>query len=114
MKTYLPSRYINNNYRYSINNYYYTVRTNESCYTQYNTTYCNCYDIYFNNDYLATDAYSCNYNSSTNINASNFTSQWVYRFDIVNVFIISGIIFAFIWLFVFKPISRLFGRWLKV
>lgn len=78
---YLPQDMINSNYRYSVNNYYYTIRTNQNCYTQYNTTYCNCYDVYYNNNYLTTDPYSCNYNSSTNINYQNFSSDWHMRTD---------------------------------
>lgn len=111
---YLPTNFINNNYRYSINNYYYTVRTNKNCYTQYSTTYCDCYDIYFNNNYLSTDSYQCIYNSSTNINVSNFTDNEYYRIDMPQILLMFFIIVVMCYFLAFKPISRLFGRWLKL
>ena len=111
---YLPSEFINSNYRYSINNYYYTVRTNKNCYTQYSTTYCDCYDIYFDNSYLSTLPYSCNFNTTTNINYNNFTDNFYYRQDFDKIMIIFFIIVILAYYLAFKPVSRLLGRWLKI
>jgi len=110
---YVPKNLNNANYRYIINSDYYEVHTNNNCYTQYSTTYCDCYRVYPNYDYSTTYPYSCNYNTSSNIDYSNITSEWVNRVDITNIFIISFLIFGLIFVFVYKPISRLFGRWLK-
>ena len=114
MKTYLPSDAINSSYHYSVSNDYYLVRTNNNCYTQYSATYCDCYYIYPKNDYIRSETQSCNYNSGTWVNSSNFTSDYWYRLDIASVLIIFTIIFLFGIYMPFKIISRLFGRWLKV
>lgn len=114
MKTYLPTEYINENYRYSLNDYYITVRTNKNCYTQYSSTYCDCYSVYYNADYLSTEPYQCQYNTSTNISYSNFTDDFYYRMDIMNILVIFIILFVFIIMFPYKIFSRLFGRWLRI
>ena len=41
-KMYLPSEYINSNYTYNLDSQYIQIRTNQNCYTQYSTTYCDC------------------------------------------------------------------------
>lgn len=114
--TYLPSNYINSNYTYILSSNYYQVRTNNNCYANYNSTYCDCYNIYFNNDYLVSDAYSCNVNSSTTglISYSNFTDNFYYRLDFDKICVIFMAIVIICYFMAFKPISRLFGRWLKL
>ena len=79
MATYLPSSAINGGYHYTISNDHYTIRTNQNCYTNYNTTYCNCYDIYPKFDYISTEIYSCAYNNINYIDSSNFTSDIWYN-----------------------------------
>lgn len=111
---YLPEEFINQNYRYSITDDYITIRTNNNCYTNYNNTYCDCYNIYPKMDYMKTDAYSCNYNSSTNISYTNYSSDFWYRQDLSNILIIFTILFIFIILFPYKIVARMFGRWLKI
>ena len=111
---YLPSEYINSNYRYSINNYYYTIRTNKNCYTQYSTTYCDCYDIYYSANYISTNAYQCNINTTTNLAYNNFTDNFLYRYDFDKIIVIFMAIVVLCYFLAFKPISRLFGRWLKL
>ena len=111
---YLPSNLINQNYKYSINNYYYTVRTNNNCYTNYNTTYCDCYDVYFNNDYLTTNAYSCNYNTTTNVDYSNFSSEFWYKNNIQDSFFIFLILAIFIIYIPYRIFCKFLGRWLSL
>lgn len=111
---YLPQELINSNYKYSINNYYYTIRTNNNCYTNYNNTYCDCYDVYFNNDYLKTNAYSCNYNTTTNIDYTNFTSDYFYKNNIDKSLVIFLIMSIFILYIPYKIFTKLFGRWLSL
>ena len=52
---YLPTNLINQNYYYNISNNYIVVRTNNNCYQNYQTTYCDCYNVYPQLDY------NCNY-----------------------------------------------------
>ena len=111
---YLPSELINSNYHYSINDYYYTIRTDKNCYTEYSNTYCDCYDVYFNNDYLTTDPYSCRYNTTTNINYSNFSSEFWYKNNIGDSLLIFFILSIFIIYLPYRIFSNLFGRWLKL
>lgn len=110
---YVPSKFYNSSYRYVVSSDYLEIHTNTNCYTQYNTTYCDCYRLYPNLNYVYTYAYSCNYNVSSNIDYSLLSTEWVNRVDLADIFIISGIIFALIIFFVLKPIQRMFGRWLK-
>lgn len=116
MKTYMPSDLLNSNYHYYISNDYYQVITNNNCYTNYNTTYCDCFNVYFDNDYLVSNSYSCNINSYNNVSISysNFTSEFWYRLDITQILIIFLILFIFIIKYPYRIFSRLFGRWLKV
>lgn len=112
--TYLPSDDINTNYRYTITDSNYLIRTNNNCYTQYNTTYCDCYYIYPHNDYIKSEIQTCNYNSGTWVNSSNFTSDYWYRLDIDKSLIIFIILFIFCIYMPYKIISRIFGRWFKI
>ena len=113
--TYLPSDYINANYSYVLSSNSYQVRTNNNCYTQYTSTYCDCYDIYYNNDYLVSNSYSCTIsNNSHIIDYTNFTDNFYYRLDFDKILIIFFIIVLLCYYLAFKPISRAFGRWLKL
>lgn len=114
--TYLPTDYINSNYSYYISTDYYQVRTNNNCYSQYSSTYCDCYNIYFNNDYLVSDTYFCNINSNVNgiLSSSSFTDDFYYRLDFDKICVIFMTIVILCYFLAFKPISRLFGRWLKL
>lgn len=114
--TYLPSDYINSNYSYNLSSNYYQVRTNRNCVQQYTSTYCDCYSIYFNNDYIVSDAYSCNVstNSSTMIPYTYFTDNFYYRLDFDKILVMFMIIVVLWYFLAIKPIVRLFGRWLKL
>lgn len=114
--TYLPSSYINANYTYSISNNYYIVRTNQNCTQQYQNTYCDCYNVYFNNDYIVSSPYSCNTNTNSNtlIPYTNFSSDFYYRLDFDKICLIFFVIIVLCYFIAFKPISRIFGRWLKL
>lgn len=62
-KIYIPQEYVNENNKYTIDNDTITIITNQNCYNQYNTTYCDCirYNIKYN---LISETYSCNRNPS--------------------------------------------------
>lgn len=74
-KIYIPEDYNKNNWKYTINNDTITIITNENCYNQYNSTYCDCRQ--FNMKYnLITEPYSCNSNPTNQlINNSYITSD---------------------------------------
>lgn len=79
--TYLPTDLINSNYHYYSNGTYITIRTNNNCYSNYNTQYCDCFNIYPQLDYLRTKTYSCTGSSSQELDYSNFTDVLSYRVD---------------------------------
>lgn len=69
-KIYIPSEYINENYKYTISGDEITIITNENCYTNYNNQYCDC--IRYNERYnIVTERYQCNRNPSNYILSSN-------------------------------------------
>lgn len=56
-----------------------------------------------------------NYNYSMNCQShSNFTTDFYYRVDFQNIIIIFFVIVFIVYYLGFKPISRIFGRWLKL
>lgn len=113
MKTYLPSTFINNNYRYKINGDYFTIITNNNCFSQYSNTYCDCYNVYPKLDYINSEVSSCNINTNY-VTSDKFSSDIYYRIDFVNIMIIFCIFAYFIIFLPYKIMSRLFGRWLKL
>lgn len=111
MKTFLPTDSININYKYTISNDYYRIYTNENCYTQYNSTYCDCYYIYPKLDYINSERTSCNVsNLSNTISYSNFTDNYYYRIDFVNILLMFLIMSIFIIYIPIKLVSRIFKK----
>lgn len=96
-KIYIPSQYNNSSYRYRLNDEYVSIMTNNNCYTQYSTTYCDCYNYYYKLN-VVTESYQCSLNTSTNLlNYSSITSDINYSESIQNdymhdKFILFGII----------------------
>ena len=69
-KIYIPSEYINENYKYTVSGDEITIITNENCYTNYNNEYCDC--MRYNEKYnIITNVYQCNRNPSNYILSSN-------------------------------------------
>lgn len=83
-KIYIPSEYINDQYKYTISGDEITIITNENCYTNYNNQYCDC--IRYNEKYnIKTEVYQCNRNPSNYIlNSSQITSDINYSERITN------------------------------
>lgn len=112
---YMPQDLINSNYLYNINNNYIVIRTRSNCYYNYNTEYCDCYNIYPELDYMRTTSYSCIYaTQNSNIPYTAFSSSHWYRIDTYKSLLMFLIIFLFTFYLGYKIISRLFGRWLKI
>ena len=69
-KIYIPTEYINQNYKYTINGDEITIITNENCEMNYNSQYCDC--IRYNERYnIVTERYQCNRNPNNYILSSN-------------------------------------------
>lgn len=103
-KIYIPSDFLNQNWQYRLNGDYVTVITNSNCYTQYSSTYCDCY-LYNFKENLISNAYTCNTNNSNaSIPYNSLTNDINYSEHIRNIFIqdksillliiILGILFA--------------------
>lgn len=112
--TYLPSDYIKSEYKYTLSDGVIRVITNKNCYQNYNSTYCDCYDIYLNNDYLVSNTINCNNNPTNYITSENFTSDFYYRKDFDSILVIFLILSIFIIYIPYRVLSRIFGRWLRV
>lgn len=86
-KIYVPEDYIKANWKYTINNDTITIMTNNNCYTQYSSTYCDCrqYNIKYN---IIGDIYQCNVNNTNNIiNVSQLTNDINYSERIRNNYV---------------------------
>ena len=108
--TYLPTQYINNNYKYRLNGDYYTIITDQNCYTQYSTTYCDCYNIYPKLDYIVSESTSCNYNVTNYTTSSSFTDNFYYRVDFSNILVMFLIMSIFIIFIPIKIFSKIFRK----
>jgi len=88
-KIYIPQNYNNSYYSYRFNsdNYIYII-TNQNCYTQYNTTYCDCYNYNYKEN-VVSQAFTCNTNSNNGyiIPYESITSNINYNDRIVERFI---------------------------
>lgn len=114
-KLYLPQELINNSWEYEINaNDYIVIHTYNNCYNNYNTQYCDCIKVYPSYDYVKTNTFSCYRNSSyATINVNDISSDFIYKLNISDSFIIFFILLLTIVYIPLKVLSRLFGRWLK-
>lgn len=87
-KIYVPQSLNNTQwiYRFSGDNYI-VIITNQNCYTNYNTTYCEC--IYYNyKENIESERYTCNRDSGNyQINYNKITSDINYSDRIIGYFI---------------------------
>lgn len=113
-KIYIPQDYYNENYKYTLdNNDTITIITNQDCYMNYNTQYCDCMRYNMKNNIVLT-TYSCNTNPSTQniIKHENITQDINYneriKNEYTNEYIINYgiIIIAILTVIVFKKNSR--------
>lgn len=106
---YLPSDFINSNYIYSIQDDYITINKRTNCYTQYNSTYCDCLRVYPSFNYLSSDTYSCSTSMNYTINSSKFTSNVFDSPNFYQLFIIYFII-IFIFSYILKLLYNVFRK----
>lgn len=111
-KIYVPTEYINENYKYTINQDEITIITNENCEMNYNSQYCDC--MKFNERYnIVTERYQCNRNPNNYIiNSNQLTDDINYSQRITNEYknqyiILYGIvIIALLFIIMTKKNSR--------
>ena len=111
-KIYIPQAYNSPYWTYTISGNEITIITNQNCYQNYNSTYCDCYR--YNEQYnIITESYSCNSNASNYvINHNNISSDINDSYRITreyannNIILLLSIILAFIVVIVFKKNSR--------
>lgn len=108
--TYLPSNLINSDYKYQLNGDYFKVITNQNCYTQYNSTYCDCFNVYPHLDYIVSEKSSCNTNVNSFVTSSSFTDNFYYRVDFPAILIMLFIMSFFILYIPFKVFSKIFRK----
>lgn len=95
---YLPSKFINENYNYFIEDNHYIVSDNNKC-----------FNIYFDNNYIVSNQYECNTNGLIPLDYTLFIDNWHYRLDATNIYIVSSIyIFGIclIYLILFKTFRK--------
>lgn len=86
-KIYIPNNYNNQNYSYRINGDNILIITNNNCYTNYNTTYCDCNTYNYKNN-VVSETYACNTNNNNpTIAYTSITSDINYSEHIRNIFI---------------------------
>lgn len=71
-------------------------------------------------DYYFTSGYYSNIGSTQFTQYStlptcrtDITTNWLYRYDSWQIFLIAFIIFSWLILFVYSPIKKIMGRWLR-
>lgn len=105
MNTYLPKELINSNYTYYKGANYILVRTNQNCYTNYNTQYCNCYQVYYDLNYTVSNVYSCSTSTGNQLDYKIFKSDYFYRLDIWQILLCLFILLYF-GIYVFKSLAK--------
>lgn len=94
-KIYVPEDYINQNWMYTYSGNDIVIITNQNCYTNYNTQYCNCYTYNIENN-LISNVYSCSTNTNnTRIINNNYISDDIkYSNRILNIYLKDKIIWV--------------------
>lgn len=112
-KIYIPEEMINDNYKYVIDSGdIVTIITNENCYTNYNTEYCDCYKYNIRHNIIS-KGNACNRNQKNGIisneyitndinNSERITRDYVNNYEISFLILISALILVSI----FKRNSR--------
>lgn len=106
---YLPTRYIDNTFTYSLQDDYILINKNTNCHTQYTTTYCDCIRVYPNYNFISTNTFSCNIPTNNIVPVTSFSND-IYNFpNFSNLFIIYFII-VFIFAFILKLFFNVFRK----
>lgn len=112
-KIYIPTEYLNQNYKYTINGDEITIITNNNCYkNNYSNEYCDC--MKYNERYnIITNVYECNRNPSNYIlNSNQLTDDINYSYRITNdyknnyIIMMGIVIIALLFIITMKKNSR--------
>lgn len=86
-KQYIPQDYINSNWYYRYNGDYIIITTDQQCYQNYNTTYCNCIEYNWKTNVME-NMYQCaRQTSNHDIQFSNITNDINYSERITTYYI---------------------------
>lgn len=93
-KIYIPNDKINSNYIYKFNGEFIDIITDNNCYSQYNSTYCDCYRYEYKNNVMS-NVFTCSTNTSSSavINYNYITSDINYSHAIREKYIQDKIIY---------------------
>lgn len=108
-KMYLPSEYINSNYTYNLDSQYIQIRTNQNCYTQYSTQYCDCFRVYPNYNFVKSNTYSCSLSNNYNATSEIFSSD-IYNLPNISNYFVTYFIILFICVYVLKTMWHVFRK----
>lgn len=103
-KIYIPVDKVNSNYSYRFNGDYIMIITNQNCYTNYTTQYCDCYQYNYKNNVMS-DTLTCNTSSnnavipfssiSSDINYSQYIrNNFIQDKGTIIFMVILGLLFA--------------------
>lgn len=81
-KIYIPSDKVNSNYSYRFNGDYIDIITNVGCYTNYNTTYCDCYRYNYKTNVMS-QMYNCSTNNNNPIINYNYITSDINYSDAI-------------------------------
>lgn len=112
-KVYVPEEYVKEQYKYVIDSdNIITIITNENCYTNYNTEYCDCYKYNINQNIIS-KGNPCNRNQATGIisnekitNDINYNPRIIERYYYDNILSIIMIATIILIVTMFKKNSR--------
>lgn len=103
-KIYIPVDKVNSNFSYRFNGDYIMIITNQNCYTNYTTQYCDCYQYNYKNNVMS-DTLTCNTSSnnavipfssiSSDINYSQYIrNNFIQDKGTIIFMVILGLLFA--------------------
>lgn len=103
-KIYIPVDKVNSNYSYRFNGDYIMIITNQNCYTNYTTQYCDCFQYNYKNNVMS-DTLTCNTSSnnavipfssiSSDINYSQYIrNNFIQDKGTIIFMVILGLLFA--------------------
>lgn len=109
-RIYMPSSFINNNYIYFYNNNTITINTRQNCYQQYNTTYCDCFNVLIDNNYIPTNTYACSTTYNNNIIGVDKLTNDIFYYKNIHTIFITYFIIIFIVTFMLQKLLFVFRK----
>ena len=99
---YVKDEYNNPKYKYYLNNDNILIVTNNNCYQNYNTQYCDCY-LYDHKDRIGSKARACNINQNLyEIDYNNIKDKDIFNMYSIAMFIIATLIAIMVKVIIWK------------